>query len=61
MAAGQYATAIECILIAAGVSLLLIATFAPHARKSVAVVFVFWLGLNAYVLVWLVLRVSGSP
>jgi hypothetical protein len=33
----------------------------PRARKSVAVVFVFWLGLNAYVLVWLVLRVSGSP
>ena len=61
MAAEQYATAVEYILIAAGFGLLLIATFAPRARNPLAVVFVVWLGLNAYVLVWLVLRVSGGP
>jgi hypothetical protein len=61
MAAEHYATVVEYTLIAAGIGLLLMATFAPRARKPLAVVFVVWLGLNAYVLVWLVLRVSGGP
>jgi hypothetical protein len=40
---------------------LLMANFTPRARKPLALVFVVWLGLNAYVLVWHVLRVSGGP
>jgi hypothetical protein len=39
MAAEQYATAVEYILIAAGFGLLLMATFAPRARNPLAVVF----------------------
>src|SRR6478672_3428737 len=50
MAAEHYATVVEYTLIAAGIGLLLMATFAPRARKPLAVVFVVWLGLNAYVL-----------
>ena len=61
MAAEQYATAIEYILIAAGIGFLLVATFAPRARRSVAAVFAIWLGINASVLVWLILRISNGP
>ena len=57
----QYATAVEYVLMAAGIGLLLTATFAPSAGKPLAFAFAVWLGLNAYVLIWLFLRVSGGP
>ena len=59
--AGQYATAVEYVLMAAGIGLLLTAIFAPSAGKLLAFAFAVWLGLNAYVLIWLFLRVSGGP
>jgi hypothetical protein len=61
LSSDQYATAIEYVLIAAGIGLLLTATFAPGAGKPLAFAFALWLGLNAYVLIWLFLRVSGGP
>jgi hypothetical protein len=57
----QYATAFEYVLIVAGIGLLLTATFAPSAGRPLAFAFAVWLGLNAYVLIWLFLRVSGGP
>jgi hypothetical protein len=56
-----YATAVEYVLIIAGIGLLLTATFAPSAGKPLAFAFAVWLGLNAYVLIWLFVRVSGGP
>ena len=54
-----YSTVIEYALVAAGVGLLLLGTFAPAARP-LAFVFAAWLGLNVCVFVWLFWRVAGT-
>jgi hypothetical protein len=56
----RYATAVEYILIASGIGLLLFATFAPSAGRPLVLVAI-WLGVNTYVLIWLFLRVSSGP
>jgi Flp pilus assembly pilin Flp len=60
MSAESYSTAIEYILIAAGIGLLLIGTFAQSVTRPLAFAFAAWLGLNACVFVWLALRVVGG-
>lgn len=59
--ADQYSTVIEYVLIATGILLLVLGTLAPSATKTLVFAFMTWLGLNAFVFVWLVLRVSGGP
>lgn len=61
LSAEAYSTPIEYILIAMGIGLLLIATFAPSTARPLAFAFATWLGLNAFVFVWLLLRTAGAP